>query len=76
MVNPGSMTLKEWADGTMYALSRFSYISNLQDDDWQRWGVTLLDAPKLTRFNLPDPYQFQEWQEWAIRLNDALSGVE
>jgi len=67
------MTLVEWADSIIPYVSQFDNIGKLLDDDWQKWGVSLLQPLSLDGSFLPDPYGFTDWREWATRLCEELS---
>lgn len=74
--DPTYMTLKDWADGTMYVLSQYSLVSELRDADWQSWGMAFHNIPSLSPLNPPDPYQFTDWQEWGKRLMEAFGPAD
>lgn len=72
---PHDMDLKDWADGTTYALGNYTSVISLQGDDWQDWGMFFFNNPQLVILGPPNPYDFKHWREWAERLADALNNA-
>lgn len=66
------MTLRDWADASMYTLINYSNCYALLDDNWQLWGTMFFNDPYLSRFDPPNPYEFTQWEVWAERLLDAM----
>lgn len=72
VTRPTGLELQDWADAVTLDLDRFLLLGRIQADDWQTWGVNLLNCVALGGNTLPDPYQFDAWEDWADRLCEAL----
>ena len=72
IARPTGMALQDWASQVALDLDAYGAISKLMDDDWQNWGVQLLNNATLGH-NIPNPYQFDTWTEWAERLCGVLA---
>lgn len=75
IVQPTNLTLHQWADAVVLTLNNTAALPKLLDDDWQRWGTTLLVPLESSSgsSNLPDPHSFSDWFDWASRLCEELS---
>jgi len=69
---PTGLTLQDWADQVSLDLDRYGAMSKIAGDEWQNWGVQLLNNSSLGH-NIPNPYQFDNWSDWAERLCGVLA---
>lgn len=69
------MELRDWVDGTNYALGQYTSVIDMADDDWQLWGMFFFNNPQLVILGPPNPYEFSDWEPWAERLADAINNA-
>lgn len=63
---------KEWADATSLPLSRLIIVPTPPKEDWQQWGLEVIQQPNVARYQPPTPSGFNSWKEWAIRFNQVV----
>lgn len=67
LTRPHGMTLRDWADQVSLDLDIYGYVTKLEGEDWQNWGVQFLNNGAIGR-NIPSPYGFDNWLDWAERF--------
>lgn len=73
MINPRNMSLTDWADSVILAISDAWSFGKLEDEArWQDWAIGFVRASRFTQQVVPDPYQFADWRDWAERVYPML----
>lgn len=73
MINPRNMTLTDWADSVILAVSDARSFGKLEDESrWQDWAIGFVRASPFSQQAIPDPYQFADWRDWAERAYPML----
>lgn len=73
MIDPRSMTLKNWCDSVTLDLSTLMQVPRLtSDSDWVRWATVVSSAPEIATYHPPDPRYFNSWRDWASRFVAAV----
>ncbi|MFN8994255.1 MAG: hypothetical protein ACK5X3_11430 [Pseudomonadota bacterium] len=73
MINPRNMSLTDWADSVILAVSDAWSFGRLEDESrWQDWAIGFVRASRFTQQVVPDPYQFADWRDWAERVYPML----
>lgn len=72
-VQPVGITLHDWADRTTGIVQIFGFREKLIGDDWQRWGMNLVQVlSRVKGGQIPRADQFKDWREWAVRINAVI----
>lgn len=73
--NPDGMSLQDWADAATYSIINYPNSWQMQNGEWQSWGMIFFLDPYLSRYDPPNPYDFTDWMDWAKRLADSMSAA-
>jgi len=75
VIPPPAGELQQWTADVLLSLLQYGILPVLNEDDWQRWGVGLFDAPQLAVYHPPNPYDYSDWREWGAALTTALAAI-
>ena len=72
---PVGMELQDWANQVCLDLSASGAVINILVDgkQWQKWALSFMNQPDISRFNPPNPLEFQDWVDWANRFVQTVS---
>lgn len=70
---PYGLSIQDWADQVVFALSDGGPVPQFNGGDWQEWAQRLLELNPTVQQVCPAPGGFSDWQEWAARFAFAVN---
>lgn len=63
---------QDWAEATVLPLSRLITVPLPRGEEWQDWGMAVIQDPKISQYKPPIPLGFNSWTDWALQFNQVV----
>ena len=79
MINPSTMPYERYAAALAEELSRVGLNATPaqpgSESEWQRWAITIVSIPGLSKYAVPSPAGYKGWRDWASAFTRAFTAT-
>jgi hypothetical protein len=71
--DPRGHTFESWSALMVEAYAGQQLITGATEDQWQEWGIRVMNVSELEVNSVPNPHLYGNWQDWAQALVSAVN---
>lgn len=71
--DPRGHTFESWSALMVEAYAPQQLITGATENNWQEWGMRVMNVSTLQTNSVPNPHLFSRWQDWAEALMNAVN---